>query len=101
MNYAKTLTNQNNQFLQIEKAKKMKSDIKNIEYLYWEKKLSLKEIAERCEVCATTIRKAMVKNNIPRRPSKKKELIRPSKSYIKKLYCENKLTIEKIAERIN
>jgi len=78
--------------------KKYEEKIKD---MYWNKRLSLKKIAKEIGVSAGLIRKNMVSWNIERRASRKRELKKPNKEEIEKLYVNKNSNIEKIRKTLN
>lgn len=68
-----------------------------IRFLYYEKGLSLKDVASEIGVCTSTIRENMIEWNMPRR-GKQREIIKPSEKKLKELYIHKKLTIQKISK---
>jgi len=81
--------------------RKIKLDIEKIRDLYWNKKLSLKKIAKEIGVSAGLIRKNMVSWGIERRANRKRELKKPNKEEIEKLYLDNNLGIDEIRKSLD
>ena len=73
----------------------------NIKKLYFKDEFSLRQIAREIGFSATTIRKNMLGWNIQRRPSTKRDIIKPSKQDLEELYLNKKYCMEKIAEILN
>lgn len=71
---------------------------KKIKFLYYEKGLSLKNIAKEIRVCPATIRNNMVTWKMPRRKTRKRNLIKPTKKELEDLYITKKLSMEKISK---
>jgi len=72
-----------------------------ISYLYCKEGLSLKKVAERIGVSAGLIRKKMILWGIPRRRSRKRDLIKPTKEKLKDLYEDQCLSINEITKRLD
>jgi len=83
------------------KGKTIEVTKKEIEFLYWEKKLSINQIAKKLDICVSVLQKRMVKEDISRRESKKRDLEKPSKNTLRKLYYKDKFTLEKIAGKLD
>lgn len=80
---------------------KLENYKKKIEDMYWNKKLSLKKIAKEIGVSAGLIRKNMILWGIERRASRKRELKKPNKEEIEKLYLDNNLGIDGIKKSLD
>lgn len=72
-----------------------------IKDLYSNKKLSIRKIAKEIGVSAGLIRKNMVLWAIERRPSRKRELKKPDKEEIERLYLDNNLEMGGITRGFN
>lgn len=72
-----------------------------IKYFYFEKNLSLKKVARELRVSPGLIRKNMILWNISRRPSSKRDAIKPSRGELEELYNDKKLTMDKIAKKLD
>jgi len=66
--------------------------------LYWDKKLSTSEIAKVYNCNSETIRRLMIRHNIPRRPIHERKY-KISKEMLNKLYNKNKLSTIEIAKK--
>ncbi len=80
---------------------KLENYKEKIKAMYWDKKLSLKKTAKEIGVSAGLIRKNMVSWNIKRRASRKRELKKPNKKEIERLYLNNNLGIEGIRKSLD
>lgn len=67
-----------------------------IRFLYYEKELSLKDVANEIGVCTSTIRENMIEWNMSRR-GKQRKIIKPTKAKLKELYIDKGLTMQKIS----
>jgi len=77
---------------------KYKEKIKD---MYWDKRLSLEKIAKDMGVSPGTIRKNMILYRIERRASRKRDLKKPNKKEIEKLYFDNNLGIGGIKKSLD
>ena len=75
-----------------------KEEIKD---LYCNKNKSLREIARRFDVCMGTIRKNMVLWEIERRPTMKREVVKPSKEELEKIYNNADLNLIEITKKLD
>ncbi|MDD5163344.1 MAG: LAGLIDADG family homing endonuclease [Candidatus ainarchaeum sp.] len=72
---------------------------KELECLHWNEHLSIRQIAKKLNICASTLRKAMAKNNISRRETAKKILNKPTKEVLEKLYFDSSLPLKDIIKK--
>lgn len=71
-----------------------------IKFLYSEKGLSLKDVAKETGVCPATIRNNMIAWKMPRRETKKRELVKPTKKELEEFYITKKLPMENISKTL-
>lgn len=72
-----------------------------IENLYWNEKLSLAKIAKEIGVSAGLIRKKMVSWGIKRRATRKRELIKPSKEELERVYYDKNKSIKDVLKQFD
>lgn len=72
---------------------------KELKDLYWGERLSIRRIAKSLNICASTLQKSMVKNNVPRREATKRVLSKPTKLVLEKFYSDASLPLEVIIKK--
>lgn len=74
---------------------------KKLRALYWDEHLSVRQIAKRLNICASTLQKSMVKNNISRRETTKRVLRKPTKKILEKFYFDHSLPLKDVIKKFD
>lgn len=74
---------------------------KELKDLYWDKDLSIRQIAKRLNICASTLQKSMVKNKVSRRELARRVLTKPPKDVLEKSYLDGSLSLKDLLKKFD
>lgn len=81
--------------------RKIKLNVEKIKELYLSNKLSIRKIAKEMKVSYGTIRKNMILSEVQRKPSKKRDLLKPNKEELEKVYCDGNKSVKDVLKQFD